>query len=183
MRCDRGERGCGMRLYGKRLAGSLREGLAFFREGPARRRRSLALRRLRAFTLLELMIVIVILGILAAFVVPKLAGRPEDARVVKAKVEIAGLETALEMYNTDNGSYPTTEQGLRALVERPETGDVPNWKAGGYLNKKKPPVDPWGNPYIYLSPGVQNEGFDLFSLGKGGKEGGEGYEADITNWE
>jgi general secretion pathway protein G len=183
MRCDRGERGCGMRSIVEPLARSLRDSLAFLRAGPARRRRSVALRRLPAFTLIELMIVIVILGILAAFVVPRLAGRPEDARVAKARIEVATISQQLEMYNLDNGSYPTTEQGLRALVERPETGDVPNWRAGGYLNKKKPPEDPWGNPYIYISPGAHNEDFDLSSLGKGGEEGGEGYEADITNWE
>jgi general secretion pathway protein G len=140
---------------------------------------------LAAFTLLELMIVVVILGILAAFVVPRIAGRPDEARVVKAKVEISNLEQALELYNLDNGTYPSTEQGLKALAEPPETGEIPsNWKQGGYLVKKRVPNDPWGNPYVYVSPGVQNsDSFDLSSLGKDGKEGGEGTAADITNWE
>jgi general secretion pathway protein G len=143
-----------------------------------------AVRRMEAFTLLELMVVVVILGILAAFVVPRISKRPEDARVTKAKIEIANLEQALELYYLDNGTYPTTEQGLRALIEKPQTGEVPeNWKAGGYLAKPKMPEDPWGNDYQYLSPGVRNRDFDLYSFGKDGVEGGEGYDADITNWD
>jgi general secretion pathway protein G len=141
-------------------------------------------RRMAAFTLLELMVVVVILGILAAFVVPRISKRPEDARVTKAKIEIANLEQALELYYLDNGTYPTTEQGLSALIEKPQTGEVPeNWKAGGYLAKPKMPEDPWGNEYQYLSPGVRNRDFDLYSFGKDGVEGGEGYDADITNWD
>lgn len=138
--------------------------------------------KIAAFTLIELMVVIVILGILAAFIVPRISKRPEDAKVTKAKVEIANIGQALELYYLDNGMYPTTEQGLSALIEEPDSGDVPpNWKDGGYLAKKRMPVDPWGNPYIYVSPGIQNEDFDLYSLGKDGAEGGEGYNADITN--
>jgi general secretion pathway protein G len=138
--------------------------------------------KIAAFTLIELMVVIVILGILAAFIVPRVSKRPEDAKVTKAKVEIANIEQALELYYLDNGMYPTTEQGLSALIEEPGSGDVPpNWKDGGYLAKKRMPVDPWGNPYIYVSPGIQNEDFDLYSLGKDGAEGGEGYNTDITN--
>ena len=141
-------------------------------------------RRLAAFTLIELMVVIVILGILAAFVVPRLTKRPEDARVTKARVEISNLEQALELYYLDNGAYPSTEQGLSALVEKPQTGDIPqNWKEGGYLAKGRLPADPWGNPYVYVSPGIHNTDYDLFSLGKDGQEGGEEYDADITNWE
>ena len=137
-----------------------------------------------AFTLIELMVVIVILGILAAFVVPRITKRPEDARVTKAKLEISNLEQALELYYLDNGSYPTTDQGLRALIEKPETGDVSErWKEGGYLSKKKVPMDPWGHEYVYVSPGTHIDDFDLYSLGKDGKEGGEGYDADITNWD
>jgi general secretion pathway protein G len=140
--------------------------------------------KFEAFTLIELMVVIVILGILVAFVVPRLTGRPDDARVTKAKVEIANLEQALEFYYLDNGDYPSTDQGLRALIEKPETGDIPeNWRKGGYLKKSKMPEDPWGNPYVYISPGLRIEEFDLYSLGKDGQEGGEGYDSDITNWE
>ena len=141
-------------------------------------------RKFEAFTLIELMVVIVILGILAAFVVPKISKRPEDARVIKAKVEISSIGQALELYYLDTGMYPTTDQGLSALVERPGTGDIPaNWREEGYLSKRKAPVDPWGNPYVYISPGFQNEEYDLYSMGKDGGEGGEGYDADITNWE
>jgi general secretion pathway protein G len=140
--------------------------------------------RYEAFTLLELMVVIVILGILAAFVVPRLTKRPEDARVTKAKVEISNLEQALELYYLDNGRYPDTEQGLKALVQKPGSGeDLPNWREGGYLVKGRLPDDPWGHPYVYVSPGINNSDFDLYSLGKDGEEGGEGYDADITNWE
>jgi general secretion pathway protein G len=140
--------------------------------------------RIEAFTLLELMVVVVILGILAAFIVPRITKRPEDARVTKARIEISNLEQALELYYLDNGSYPTTEQGLRALIEKPQSGDIPdNWKAGGYLSKSRAPEDPWGNEYVYVMPGVHNQDFDLYSLGKDGVEGGEGYDADITNWD
>ncbi len=138
----------------------------------------------KAFTLIELMVVIVILGIIAAFVIPKITKRPEDARVTKAKIEISNIEQALELYYLDNGMYPTTDQGLSALVEKPETGEIPeNWKEGGYLAKGKIPVDPWGTPYVYISPGIYNTDYDLYSLGKDGEEGGEDYDADITNWE
>jgi len=141
-------------------------------------------RSFQAFTLIELMVVIVILGILAVIVVPKITKRPEEARVTKAKIEISNLEQALELYYLDNGSYPTTEQGLDALVEKPQTGDIPEkWRKGGYLSKKKVPLDPWGHPYVYISPGIHNDDYDLYSLGKDGKEGGEGFDADITNWE
>jgi general secretion pathway protein G len=146
--------------------------------------RRIAHERVGAFTLLELMVVVVILGILAAFVVPRISKRPEDARVTKARIEISNLEQALELYYLDNGIYPTTEQGLRALIEKPQTGDEPvNWKAGGYLAKSKLPRDPWGNEYVYLSPGDRNPDFDLSSLGKDGVEGGEEYDTDITNWD
>jgi general secretion pathway protein G len=139
--------------------------------------------RLPAFTLIELMVVVVILGILAVFVVPRVSKRPEDARVTKARVEIANLEQALEMYYLDTGTYPTTEQGLNALVQEPSSGGVSGWRDEGYLSKSKVPDDPWGNPYVYVSPGVHNRDYDLYSRGKDGVEGGEGYDADITNWE
>lgn len=142
------------------------------------------IKHLRAFTLIELMVVIVILGILAVFVVPRITKRPEEARVTKARVEISNLEQALELYYLDNGTYPSTEQGLEALVQKPTTGEIPqNWQEGGYLSRRTIPVDPWGNPYVYVCPGIHNQDFDLYSLGKDGKEGGEGYNADITNWE
>jgi len=141
-------------------------------------------RKLAAFTLIELMVVIVILGILAAFVVPRITKRPEDARVTKAKIEISNLEQALELYYLDNGSYPSSEQGLESLVKKPSSGDEPqNWREGGYLVKSRLPKDPWGNDYMYVSPGTHNQDYDLYSLGKDGQEGGEGYDADITNWE
>ena len=140
--------------------------------------------RLEAFTLLELMVVIVILGILAAFVVPRISKRPEDARVTKARLEISNIEQALELYYLDNGDYPTTEQGLEALIQKPTTGDIPEtWRSGGYLAKSKLPVDPWSRPYVYISPGIHSVDYDLYSMGKDGQEGGEGYDADITSWE
>lgn len=149
-----------------------------------RKNRNTGCVRLPAFTLIELMVVVVILGILAVFVVPRVANRPEQARVTKAQVEIANLEQALELYYLDNGRYPDTEQGLEALVRKPGTGSEPsNWQPGGYLNKPRVPEDPWGNPYVYVSPGTHNSDYDLYSLGKDGQPGGEGYDADITNWE
>lgn len=135
------------------------------------------------FTLLELLVVLVILGILASFIGPKLMGHPEEARRTKAVVQIQALETALKTYRLDNGVYPSTDQGLQALVELPKSGKPPGkWRTGGYLEKGKVPLDPWGNPFIYLSPGVKSE-FDLSSLGADGERGGEGGDKDINNWE
>lgn len=132
------------------------------------------------FTLLEVMVVVVILGILAALVVPKIISRPDEARVIAAKQDIASLTQALKLYRLDNQRYPTTEQGLQALVARPTTGPVPpNWKAGGYLERL--PKDPWGNPYPYLNPGLHGE-IDVFSFGADGTPGGEGNDADIGSW-
>jgi general secretion pathway protein G len=109
----------------------------------------------RGFTLIELMVVVIILGILALYVGPKIMGEPEKAKRVKAKMDIATFETALKMYKLDNGVYPSTEQGLTALVEKPETGEIPKkWREGGYLEKRKVPKDPWGNEFVYISPGV-----------------------------
>lgn len=137
----------------------------------------------RGFTLLEILIVITILGILASLVAVKLMDRPGEARVLKAQMDIQSLETALKLYKLDNAFYPTTEQGLMALVEKPTTGRIPTkWREGGYLEKEVLPKDPWGNEYLYLSPGVQNRDFDLWSYGADGEEGGEGEEADVTNW-
>ncbi len=134
----------------------------------------------RGFTLIEVMVVIVILGVLAALIVPKVMGRPDEARVVAAKQDIAAIGQALKLYKLDNRRYPTTEQGLQALVEKPSAAPQPdNWKTGGYLERL--PKDPWNNPYQYLSPGVHGE-FDVFSLGADGQTGGEGVDADIGNW-
>ena len=137
----------------------------------------------RGFTLIELMVVIIILGILAMYVGPKLMGKPGEAKQVKARMDIASLETALKMYKLDSGVYPGTEQGLQALVEKPETGVVPKkWKKGGYLEKGKVPKDPWGNDYVYLSPGLKGD-FDIISYGADGAPGGEDENMDINNWE
>jgi len=137
----------------------------------------------RGFTLIELMVVIVILGILAMYVAPKIMSRPGEARQVKARLDIQNLENALKLYKLDNGIYPTTEQGLQALVEQPETGTVPKkWKSGGYLEKGKVPKDPWGNDFVYLSPGLKSD-FDIISYGLDGVPGGEEENKDVNNWD
>lgn len=139
----------------------------------------------KGFTLLELLVVIVILGILATFVGTRIMGKPEEARQTQAKIQIQSLENALNMYRLDNGDYPSTEQGLKALVEKPAVGDIPKrWREGGYLDKPRVPKDPWGNEFVYLSPGMKNpNGFDLMSYGSDGQPGGDGKDADIGNWE
>ena len=137
----------------------------------------------RGFTLIELMVVIVILGILAGLIIPRIMGRPEEARRMKARVQIESIETALKLYKLDNGSYPSTEQGLEALVEAPSVGQLPRaWRDGGYLEKGRVPKDPWDNEFIYLSPGV-NSDFDLISYGADGEPGGEDTDKDVNNWE
>jgi general secretion pathway protein G len=137
----------------------------------------------RGFTLIEIMVVIIILGILAVYIGPKIMGRPEEAKQVKAKVDISALETALKLYKLDNGVYPSTEQGLQALVEKPESGNAPaKWRDGGYLDKNKVPKDPWKNDFVYLSPGVHGD-FDIISYGSDGVPGGEKQNMDINNWE
>ena len=141
------------------------------------------LRKNRGFTLIELMVVVVILGILAGLIIPKIMGRPEEARRLKAKMQIQQLEQALKLYYLDNAAYPTTEQGLIALVEKPTIEPIPKrWREGGYLEKNRVPVDPWGNPYVYISPGIQSTDFDLESYGADGEDGGEGKYADVENW-
>ena len=136
----------------------------------------------RGFTLIELMVVIVILGILAAVIAPRIIGRTDEARVTEAKVQIKNLETALKLYKLDSGLYPTTEQGLEALVEKPAAGVIPrNWRQGGYLEKKSIPKDPWGNPYLYISPGLGGD-IDIISYGADGVRGGEGINRDLENW-
>jgi general secretion pathway protein G len=133
------------------------------------------------FTLIEILVVIVIMGILAALVVPKLMSRPDEARAVAAKHDIMTLMQALKMYRLDNARYPTTEQGLQALIAKPAGGPVPkNWKSGGYIERL--PNDPWGGSYQYLSPGAQGE-IDVFSFGADGAAGGEGIDADIGSWQ
>ncbi len=136
------------------------------------------LRGHRGFTLLEIIVVITIIAILAAYIAPKVAGRADDARISKAKNDIQVLESALELYRLDNFSYPTTEQGLRALVEKP--ADAKNWKAGGYVKKLR--KDPWGNDYHYARPGRDGAEYEIYSLGADNAEGGEGADADIGTW-
>jgi general secretion pathway protein G len=134
----------------------------------------------RGFTLLEVMVVVVILGILAALVVPKIISRPDEARVIAAKQDIASLMQALKLYRLDNQRYPTTEQGLQALLVKPTGAPIPpNWKPGGYVERL--PRDPWGSPYQYLNPGVRGE-IDVFSFGADAAPGGEGNDADIGSW-
>jgi general secretion pathway protein G len=137
----------------------------------------------RGFTLIELMVVIIILGILASLIMPKIMGRPDDARRVKARIQIETLETALKLYKLDNNTYPTTEQGLQALVEAPAAGSLAkNWRQGGYLEKNRVPKDPWDREFVYLSPGSHAD-FDLSCLGADGEPGGDGKNKDICNWE
>ena len=132
------------------------------------------------FTLLEVMVVVVILGILAVLVVPKIISRPDEARVLAARQDVATLMQALKLYRLDNQRYPATEQGLQALVTKPATAPIPlNWKSGGYLERL--PNDPWGNPCQYLNPGTHGE-IDVYSFGADGAPGGEGNDADIGSW-
>lgn len=136
----------------------------------------------KGFTLIELMVVIVILGILAAIIAPRIIGRTDEAKVTEAKVQMKNIETALKLYKLDSGVYPSSEQGLEALVSKPTAGNIPrNWREGGYLEKKKVPDDPWGNPYVYASPG-QSGDYDIISYGADGARGGEGFDADIESW-
>ena len=135
------------------------------------------------FTLIEIMVVIVILGILATLIIPRFMGREEEARHTVARVQMESIETALKLYKLDNGVYPSTEQGLQALVEPPSIGQIPRkWREGGYLEKGRVPRDPWDNDYVYLSPGLHGD-FDLISYGADGEPGGEGNNKDINNWE
>lgn len=140
--------------------------------------------RTAGFSLIELMIVVVILGLLAGLLVPRIMDRPEEARVTKARMDMRTMESALRFYRLDNGFYPTTEQGLEALIRKPEISPVPqNWRSGGYLETSSIPRDPWGNHYIYRSPGDQGRDYEIISLGADGREGGTGFNQDIKNWE
>jgi general secretion pathway protein G len=135
----------------------------------------------RGFTLIEIMVVVVIMGIMAALIVPKVMGRSDDARVIAAKQDVATLMQALKLYKLDNQVYPTTEQSLLALIAKPTSGPAADgWKTGGYLDKL--PKDPWGNPYQFLSPGIKGD-IDVFSLGADRLPGGVGIKADIGSWD
>ena len=135
----------------------------------------------QGFTLIEIIVVVVIIGILATFVAPKFLGKTDDARIVKAKSDIQAIESALDIYKLDNYAYPTTDQGLEALVTIPSGDPAPaNWQQGGYVKKLR--KDPWQRDYLYLNPGEKGE-IDIYSLGADGVEGGEGANADIGNWE
>jgi general secretion pathway protein G len=135
------------------------------------------------FTLIEIMVVIVILAMLAALVGPKLMGRTDDAKIKTTGIQLKGLESALKLYKLDNGAYPSTEQGLGALVAKPTVGVIPkSYKDGGYLDSKTVPKDAWGNDYLYVSPGEHGD-YDLFSYGSDGAKGGDGKNADITSWD
>ena len=137
------------------------------------------LRQQCGFTLIEIMVVVIILGILAAIVAPNVIGRVDDAQITKAKTEIRNLESSMKFYRLDNFAYPSTEQGIRALANKPADPNVKNWKAGGYIPRI--PKDPWGIEYLYLNPGTNGE-IDIYTLGRDGQPGGEGIDADIGNW-
>ena len=133
------------------------------------------------FTLIEILIVVVILGILAGIVVVNVMDRPDQARVVAARSDIAAIMNALKLYRLDNSTYPSSEQGLQALVKKPENGEPPrNWKPSGYLERL--PKDPWNTEYQYLNPGIHGE-IDVFSFGRDGRPGGEGVDADVGSWD
>ena len=134
------------------------------------------------FSLIEIMVVVVIIGILGAIVVPRIISRPEEARIVKAKADINVLQDACDLYKLDNGFYPSTDQGIKALVQKPSTDPLPiNWKKGGYVRNL--PTDPWGRIYHYLNPGIHNrEGIDIFTYGPSGKPGGTDNKGAIGNW-
>jgi len=136
--------------------------------------------RLEGFTLIEIMVVIVIIGILAALVAPAVISRIDDAAIAAAQQDIRAYETALNLFRLDNFKYPTTEQGLESLVTRPSDPSIRNWKSGGYIDTLR--KDPWGNPYHYVYPGAHGKEYDLFTLGADNQEGGEGINADRGNW-
>jgi general secretion pathway protein G len=131
------------------------------------------------FTLIEIMVVVVIIGLLAAMIAPQIMGRLSQAEVTRARQDIRAIETALNVFRLDNYRYPTTDEGLQALVTNPGEAAAPNWQRGGYL--KSIPLDPWRRPYLYLNPGQRGD-FDIYTLGADGQEGGEDNNADIGNW-
>jgi general secretion pathway protein G len=134
----------------------------------------------RGFTLIEIMVVVVILGILAALVAPNVIRRIDDAQIAKARQDIRAYETALNLFRLDNFKYPTTDQGLQSLVQQPGDTSIRNWKPGGYIDGLR--KDPWGNDYLYLNPGSKGKEYDLYTLGADAQEGGEGINADVGNW-
>ena len=136
--------------------------------------------RQHGFTLIEIMVVVIILGILTAIVAPNVIGRVDDAQIARVQQDLRGIENALKFYRLDNFAYPTNEQGLQALVTKPNDPNIRNWKAGGYLDRL--PKDPWGKEYLYLNPG-QNGEIDIYTLGRDGRPGGTGIDADIGSWE
>jgi len=141
------------------------------------------IRNQAGFTLIEIMVVVIILGLLAAIVMPRIVGETDRARYEQSRGQMRILEDALKRYKLDNGRFPTTEQGLDALVQKPTSGVIPrNWPDGGYLDKPEVPTDPWGNQYVYISPGQHSPDFDIKSFGADGLEGGEGYDADLESW-
>ena len=134
----------------------------------------------RGFTLIEIMVVVIIIGLLAAVIVPNVISKVDEARVAKAKTDVQALETALTMFRLDNSKYPTTEQGLAALMTQPTDPTIKHWRPGGYIQRVS--KDPWGNDYQYVYPGTHGKEYDLFSMGADGQPGGEGNDADIGNW-
>jgi general secretion pathway protein G len=134
----------------------------------------------RGFTLIEIMVVVIIIGLLAAVIVPQVINKVDEARISKAKADIQSLETALTMYRLDNSKYPTTDQGLQSLVVQPTDPSIRHWRIGGYLQRVS--KDPWGNDYQYVFPGTHGKEYDLFTLGADGQPGGDGVNADIGNW-
>src|SRR5258708_19975146 len=136
--------------------------------------------RTRGFTLSEIMVVVLIIGLVGGVMVPSIMNRVDDAKISKAKQDIRSLETALQMFYLDNSKYPTSEQGLAALVQQPTDPAIRHWKPGGYLERVS--KDPWGNPYLYVYPGTHGKAFDLYTLGADGQPGGDGINADIGNW-
>jgi len=140
-------------------------------------------RNQKGFTLIEIMVVVIILGLLAGLVLPRILGQEDKARVETAKVQIRSLESALDAFKLDNGFYPSTEQGLDALIRKPEVGRIPTkWSEGGYLKPARIPKDPWGKDFVYLSPGNEGREYEISSYGADNEPGGEGKNADIESW-
>ncbi len=157
------------------------KGMVFNQSSVHHRRSCLSVNN--GFTLLEIIVVVFILSLLVSIVAPRIIGRTDDAKIAEAKIQIRNLETALKLFKMDNGFYPDTQQGLESLIQIPAFGRIPQkYREGGYLEQKRIPMDPWGNPYLYVSPGLNGD-FDIISYGMDGKPGGEGKNADINNWE